>query len=505
METHEKNLILYGPPGTGKTYSVIDEALKIIDSEKYADIIGKPEKRAEAQAAFRKLCDNTRIRFCTFHQSFGYEEFVEGLRSGETAGLFHVESGIFKSLCDAARAREQKPAAKYDFAEGTRFFKMSLGNSMLPEDQDIYQYCLANNVIALGWGEDVDFTSHKTIEEIRTAWDSSYPDLSPFGADAVLRFKEWMRPGDIVFISNGNKMARAVAKIVGDYRYEPSPPIPFHQFRSVEWLLKDANIPVDQILRGKKFSQPAIYQLNDKDLMLDNIRALLQGPTKAEETANFVLVIDEINRGNISKIFGELITLIEPDKRLGAENEIQVTLPYSNETFSVPQNVYIIGTMNTADRSIALLDTALRRRFSFRELMPRYDLLSEDVEGLDVREMLQTMNDRIEYLYDRDHVIGHAFFIGKNSIAQVGEVMMRCVIPLLQEYFYEDWEKIAMVLGGAGKTASEGTAGYLLWQEKLEPAKLFKNGHHLNDAEAKVCYKVVEQPTLEALKRIYQD
>ncbi len=191
---------------------------------------------------------------------------------------------------------------------------------------------------------------------------------------------------------------------------------------------------------------------------------------KAQDKENkepYVFIIDEINRGNISKIFGELITLIETTKRAGKEECISTKLPYSNEEFTVPDNVYIIGTMNTADRSIALMDTALRRRFYFEEMLPNYDLLKDifvEDEGVKVNigAMLKVINERIEYLYDREHTIGHAVFLEKGKddkididINKLENIFKKNVIPLLQEYFYEDYEKIRIVLGDNAKDEDE--------------------------------------------------
>ena len=166
---------------------------------------------------------------------------------------------------------------------------------------------------------------------------------------------------------------------------------------------------------------------------------------------NYVLIIDEINRGNISKIFGELITLLEPSKRLGETEELKIRLPYSGEEFGVPKNLYILGTMNTADRSIALLDIALRRRFNFIEMPPKYNLLKtiNCKEGeINLQDLLEAINARIEFLLDKDHLIGHSYFINIKSFEDLKAIFKNSIIPLLQEYFYDDFEKIKFILNG---------------------------------------------------------
>ncbi|MGB9342350.1 McrB family protein, partial [Trichococcus sp.] len=188
---------------------------------------------------------------------------------------------------------------------------------------------------------------------------------------------------------------------------------------------------------------------------------------------NFLFVIDEINRGNISKIFGELITLIEPEKRIGAAEEIRVTLPYSGDQFGIPMNVYVLGTMNTADRSIAMMDTALRRRFDFVEMMPDSGLIrkkvgeSGSIEGFNLADILDALNERIAYLYDREHTLGHAFFMNNNTLDDVKRTFENKIIPLLQEYFYDDFRKIRAILNDKN--------GIYITEKEISPHNLFDN------------------------------
>ena len=211
---------------------------------------------------------------------------------------------------------------------------------------------------------------------------------------------------------------------------------------------------------------------------------------------NYAIFIDEINRGNISKIFGELITLIEPDKRQGGENEIEVILPYSKSKFSVPSNMYIIGTMNTADRSIALIDTALRRRFCFKEMMPDSSLLNDDVEGINLQLLLSKINERIEFLLDRDHTIGHSFFMKASSRNEICTIFKNKIIPLLQEYFYNDWEKLQLVLGDNkswGKTEEQKLVRVKKHYDLSAEKELF--GSDIEDFEDEIIYEI--NPALE--------
>ena len=311
-----------------------------------------------------------------------------------------------------------------------------------------------------------------------------------------------MQDGDLVIISQGNHKARAIGKISGNYYYDPNSEIRYNHFRKVEWLYNGEAIDVKRILKDKVFSQQSIYTFYNEDLKFDYIKELISEKTEVISAKNYVLIIDEINRGNISKIFGELITLIEDDKRIGEKNELKVTLPYSNDYFGVPSNLYIIGTMNTADRSIALLDTALRRRFDFIEYMPNENILPTDIEGINISKLLKTINDRIEFLFDRDHKIGHAYFIKENlQFEDLVSIMKNKIIPLLSEYFYDDYEKMELILGGSGKDKDNN---YLLNKTTIKANSLFKKQlSHIYPDQVK--YTVVENPTVNAFINIYSD
>jgi 5-methylcytosine-specific restriction protein B len=258
--------------------------------------------------------------------------------------------------------------------------------------------------------------------------------------------------------------------VTGDYHFQPQNEGGNHR-RSVKWLaVLDESLPIDIIHEGN-LSQASCYLLTPGQMKLDALAELITTePSPPISTPEpFVLIIDEINRANVSKVFGELITLLEPDKRLGEPNAITVKLPYSKDVFGVPNNLYIIGTMNTADRSIALLDTALRRRFDFEEMMPDYECLkNKETDGIHIGKLLSAINNRVEWLFDRDHQIGHSYFIDVENKADLDAVMQKKIIPLLAEYFYEDWEKVRAVLNDTGK--------WFVMVEKLTRPPMLKEG-----------------------------
>lgn len=220
-----------------------------------------------------------------------------------------------------------------------------------------------------------------------------------------------------------------------------------------EALIKDKQIvftTFHQSMSYEDFIEGIKPELGDSSLgyeIEDGIFKQISNTAKEKPDEKFVIIIDEINRGNVANIFGELITLIEEDKRLGNSEQMTCTLPYSKEQFGVPNNLYIIGTMNTADRSVEALDTALRRRFTFEEMMPKPELLKETDDGINLTDFLNVINKRISLLKDREHQIGHSYFMKVTSKETLIDVIFKNVIPLLQEYFYGDYEKIQMVLG----------------------------------------------------------
>lgn len=469
------NLILYGPPGTGKTFTTAAEAVRLCGEP-------VPQDRTELMAVYQRLVAAGRIEFVTFHQSMSYEDFVEGRQpmtgvdgdgDAEPAG-FRLETvhGIFRRI--AKRAETSRGRSSGDDMirlEGRQVFKMSIGEANNPEDAHLFEEAIEGGYTLLGF-DDIDWSDEKyasreaIFEACKNHRDGGGDiDARSGWVQMPFRFRNWVRQGDIVIVSKGNQQFRAIGEFVGDYEFKPRPEGGYAHRRAVRWLWVDREgVPVSEIY-SRGFMQQSIYLLYDNELNIPALERYMnsQRSDGGGEPDQFVLIIDEINRANISKVFGELITLLEADKRLNQPNAVRVRLPYSGDEFGVPSNLHILGTMNTADRSIALLDTALRRRFTFREMMPDASILKDAAEkcGIDLPQLLTKINERIEYLYDREHQIGHAYFTACRSQADVDEVMRHKVIPLLAEYFFEDWAKIAAVLGDLEPGEGSISGGFL--------------------------------------------
>ena len=441
------NQILYGPPGTGKTYNTIDKALEILAEFKQIDSI--PQTRQEQNAIFKQFKKQGQIAFITFHQSFSYEEFVEGIKpvvdDSSQNMTYKVKNGIFKKICEEAFKNYEDSIKELKHLQNEHYTE-SLISAFIAK--------LENGDIALecnGWKFQKTFRN----------WTYKI-----WGSDnRWLLLKKEGRQKDLTI------SIAAILKYYDEYKKKLNIKVPS---------------PYNETHCDNEFYTATFKKLKefeDTEYKKQDSKPMEKVPLKP-----YILIIDEINRGNISKILGELITLIEPSKRIGNDEELRVTLPYSQETFGVPSNLYIIGTMNTADRSIALLDTALRRRFEFSEMMPDCEVLKsiwlvKDTEGkrdkenylqdtnlhigeYGVREeteilfqILKALNHRIEFLLDREHTIGHAFFFEKAkffknnenvwyelSLNDLKTIFAKKIIPLLQEYFYEDYAKIDAVL-----------------------------------------------------------
>lgn len=464
------NQILFGPPGTGKTFATIDHALAILDPGLVRQHQGQetPEARAALKRRFDELAQAGRIRFVTFHQSFSYEDFVEGLRavSDEDSGgqlRYEVVDGVFKDLCLRAQAMAHaQPVGGAGGApltlDGRRIWKMSLG-SAAGERAYVFDDCLHDGVALLGYGHSLDYSGCSNRQQVRDRMAAAgHPtEDNDYAATAVNNFVNTMRQGDLIVVTEGNLKFRAIGEVTGDYRYDArNDEDHYRQSRAVRWLRRFEPALGYAELMHNRFSQMTLYELREGSIDMGKLAALLAPApetTASGEALPHVLIIDEINRGNVSRVFGELITLIEPSKRAGAAEALSVTLPYSHQSFSVPGNVHLIGTMNTADRSLAGLDVALRRRFVFKEMQPRPELLDGVVvHGVDMGRLLRTLNERIEALLDREHCLGHAYFMplkglaGAEAEAKLAEVFANQVLPLLQEYFFDDWQRIQWVL-----------------------------------------------------------
>jgi len=445
------NRILFGPPGTGKTFRTVNEALAILDPVFLDEHAGQ---RAALKARFDKLVDARRIRFVTFHQSFSYEDFVEGIRADSEGGQlqYRIEPGVFRSLCEDAGGSAQV-AEDVGVRDGARIWKISIDGTTTPSPTR--EYCFKHGEARIGWPAVGDLHAERLRE------NPEYTALGSNDRSTLHVFSREIEPGDVLLCIGSETTVQAIGVVQGEYEYEPRQPSDvrdaYPNKLPVKWLATGLSLDIRPINDGRQFTLKTVYEITrfgwpDLSEYLDSESVALAGTTTLSRSTklSFVLIIDEINRGNISRIFGELITLIEPSKRKGEAEALEVVLPYSKKRFGVPRNVHLIGTMNTADRSLAGLDVALRRRFEFIEVMPDPSKLEGVVvEGVQIDRLLTVMNERIEVLMGRDYMLGHAYFLSlkkEPTIEVLTGIFRDKILPLLQEYFYEDWQKIAWVL-----------------------------------------------------------
>ena len=494
---HKLNTILYGPPGTGKTYETTRMALEIIDGK----VIEGPLTDISFKR-YKDLVKEGRIGFVTFHQSFSYEDFVEGLRpvtsddesedSSDASGVIRYDrvDGVFKVFCE--RAYNASATEGLGLAPDACVWKVSLnGTGRNPIRTD----CLDNDRIRIGF-DDLKME------------DGTIPE--GIGHTVVNAFWNRMSVGDVVCSCWSEDEVDAIGIVKSKARYDETLGS-FRHVRDVNWMriykgqdklyLRDLN-------GGKRMTLSSVYELSNvqpRDLF--DAAGIDPAGVAPTEDLPYVFIIDEINRGNVSAILGELITLLEEDKRLGASQERTVKLPYSRAPWGVPGNVYIIATMNTADRSLTQLDTALRRRFSFREMAPDSSVITgrEDkgiVEGVNLASLLDEMNKRIRALYDKDHAIGHSVLLGVENLDDLRDAFVEGVIPLLEEYFFDDPVKMRIVL-------NDSDGDFIAIDEQPSAESLGLSGFNDVDlgAETTPSFEVKRKESWgpETFKKIYRD
>ena len=450
------NLILHGVPGTGKTYSIE----KIIEAS---------EKRNDINMSYKKAVEENRVKFVTFHQSFSYEEFIEGIRpiTNESGNIeYKIEEGVFRRVvedCNLASTKELKKDIDLKFTnQDSKVWKVSLG--MRTTEEVIYKSLVAKNQIAIGFGDDNDITdwSDAKIAEIDTKNMLKYLHSD-------------MQIGDIVFVFDSIKTIRGIGVVTSDYKFVKDE-INYMQRRDVKWLLDCEKNPIDvfELNGNKRLTLSSLYELK---INISDALNLIQykGETSDIKVKPYYMIIDEINRGNVAKIFGELITLLEKDKR----GKMSCVLPYSKKKFMIPENVYLIGTMNTSDRSIALLDTALRRRFVFAEIAPNLDVVKPKVgEFIDLRFLLQDINRKLEKVLDREHRIGHSYFVEEHmtDIKDMFFVWYYNIMPLFMEYFYGNVDEIKKLVGKS----------FFDENNEVKELSIKKSGNEISEFEAAI-------------------
>ncbi|MBW7674755.1 McrB family protein [Chryseobacterium chendengshani] len=431
------NQILYGPPGTGKTYNTINKAISIANPE-----FDLHQNRETLKAEYDRLVKNGQIVFTTFHQSMSYEDFIEGIKpqieedsDGNKNVIYEIKDGVFKLISQKAQEKRSTEETvnhqfTFDDAWGSLINEANIGL----ENNNPIQLTIQTPHLGL---KIVDVTEKGNLKLKPIYSEEAKEYIVSYSRTKILQEAF----PDLSVIKNIDKEFRAVIGGSNSTAY---------------WSV--------------------INYINNK------INSEKKPTTQEKVLSPFphILIIDEINRGNVSQIFGELITLIEENKRLGNTEELQLTLPYSKNKFGVPSNLYIIGTMNTADRSVEALDTALRRRFSFVEMMPDISVVEDaNFEDYPRAVIMQKINQRIELLLDRNYTLGHSYFIKDDFKASFKNE----IIPLLQEYFYNDSSKIGLILG----------KGFVREKEisKINHQKIFADFETRNEIEVIKSYELI--------------
>ena len=435
-----KNIVLYGAPGTGKTYDVPELAVRLCDP---AFMAAEPS-REEIVSRYNQLKTEKRIAFTTFHQSLDYEDWIEGLRpvvNENNQVTYEIESGIFKKLCEEA----ERPVVKdkqVGISDNAVVWKVSLAGT---GDNDVRRECMENNHIRIGWD------GYGPVISDETDW-SVYNGEGKQILDAYINK---MKIGDIVMSCYSSQTIDAIGVVAGEYEFEDKFPN-YKRVRRVNWLVKNINENIVEMNDGKTMVESSVYRLNS--ITLNDVKSILEKydtSSKMEENDKaYVMVIDELNRGNVSKVFGELITLLEADKRKGRINAESVVLPYSKKGFHIPNNVYLIATMNTADRSLGSLDYAIRRRFAFIAEKPfglEVDGFNEELfelvsslfvknfgdykeSGWDQTMKLEPADTLSEEYKPEDVWIGHSYFLMQDEEDNTSNRLLYEIIPLLEEY-----------------------------------------------------------------------
>lgn len=433
-----KNVILQGAPGTGKTYRIPELVVRLCEPEFDAN----NATRKELMSVYDRLKEEKRVMFTTFHQSMDYEDWLEGLRPvlENDQVTYKIEPGIFKRLCTEA---ERPLSAKKDvnISDEAIVWKVSLSGT---GDNPVRRDCMKNGYIRIGW----DGYGENITEE--TDWSIHNGE----GKTILNAFINTMKVGDIVMSCYSSRTIDAIGIVTGEYEWHDN----FEHYkrvRRVKWLVKDINEDIVKLNDDKTMTLGTVYRLNA--ITLDKVKSLLDkyeaSKTLIDNNKPYVIVIDEFNRGNVSKIFGELITLLEPDKRKGMRNAESVLLPYSKKEFYIPSNVFLVATMNTADRSLDTIDYAIRRRFAFITVKPQeidddnfnselfrevsslfisnYDEYAES--GFDDTIKLLPAETLSEEYRPEDVWIGHSYFIMDGEYALQDRLLFE-IIPLLEEY-----------------------------------------------------------------------